>query len=89
MRAPAQQQWDADYVLASVAIAMTFAAAAMGVSSWGPAWRGRLMAVVLLVLAIVGFHFAAMAAVTLVPDPLIAVPAMPSPRPSSPSRSVR
>ena len=74
LRAPAQQHWDAGYVLASVAIAMTFAAAAMRVLSWGPALRGRLMAVVLLVLAIVGLHFTAMAAVTLVPDPLIAVP---------------
>ncbi|MDQ6703007.1 MAG: hypothetical protein M3Z96_07855, partial [Pseudomonadota bacterium] len=74
LRAPAQQHWDAGYVLASVAIAMTFAAAAMRVSSWGPVLPGRLMAVVLLVLAIVGLHFTAMAAVTLVPDPLIAVP---------------
>ena len=74
LRAPAQLHWDAGYVLASVAIAMTFAAAAMRVSSWGPVLQGRLMAVVLLVLAIVGLHFTAMAAVTLVPDPLIAVP---------------
>ncbi|HXN88506.1 MAG TPA: MHYT domain-containing protein, partial [Methylocella sp.] len=74
LRAPAQLHWDAGYVLASVAIAMTFAAAAMPVSSWGPVLRGRFMAVVLLILAIVGLHFTAMAAVTLVPDPLIAVP---------------
>jgi NO-binding membrane sensor protein with MHYT domain len=33
LRAPAQQHWDAGYVLASVAIAMTFAAAAMRVST--------------------------------------------------------
>jgi NO-binding membrane sensor protein with MHYT domain len=74
LRAPAQQHWDAGYVLASVAIAMTFAAAGMRVTSWGPVLRGRLMAVVLLVLAIVGLHFTAMAAVIPVPDPLIAVP---------------
>jgi diguanylate cyclase (GGDEF)-like protein/PAS domain S-box-containing protein len=74
LRAPAQLHWDAGYVLASLAIAMTFAAAAMRVSSWGPVLWGRFMAVVLLVLAIVGLHFTAMAAVTLVPDPLIAVP---------------
>ena len=74
LRAPAQQHWDADYVLASVAIGMTFAAAGIRVTSWGPVLRGRLMAVVLLVLAIVGLHFTAMSALTLVPDPLIAVP---------------
>ena len=47
LRAPAQLHWDASYVLASVAFAMTFAAAAMRVSLWGPVLRGRFMAVVL------------------------------------------
>ena len=63
LRAPAQLHWDASYVLVSIAIAMTFAAAAMRVLLRGPALGGRLMAVVLLVLAIVGLHFTAMAAV--------------------------
>ena len=73
LRAPAQQHWDTGYVLASVAIAMTFAAAAIRVSSCGPVLPGRLMAGA----ARPGdcrTHFTAMAAVTLVPDPLIAVP---------------
>ncbi len=74
LRAPAHQHWDSGYVLVPIAIAMTVAAAAMRLSSWGPVLQGRLMAVVLLVLAIVGLHFTAMAAVTLVPDPLVAVP---------------
>ena len=74
LRAPAQMHWDAGYVLASIAIAMTVAAAAMRVSSWGPAMQGRLMAAELLVVAIAGLHLTSMAAVTLVPDPFIAVP---------------
>jgi diguanylate cyclase (GGDEF)-like protein/PAS domain S-box-containing protein len=74
LRAPAQQHWDAGYVLASMAVAMTFAAAAMHVLVRRPALGGRLMAAVLLVLGIVGLHFTAMAAVTFVPDPLIVVP---------------
>jgi diguanylate cyclase (GGDEF)-like protein/PAS domain S-box-containing protein len=74
LRAPAQLHWDAGYVLVSIAIAMTFAAAAMRVLLRGPALGGRLMAVALLILAIVGLHFTAMAAVTFVPDLLIAVP---------------
>ncbi len=74
LRAPAQLHWDTGYVLASVAIAMTFAAAAMRVSLSRPALWGRLLAVGLLVLAIVGLHFTAMTAVTIVPDPLITVP---------------
>jgi NO-binding membrane sensor protein with MHYT domain len=72
LRAPAQLHWDAGYVLVSIAIAMTFAAAARLVTGTG--LGGRLIAVVLLILAIVGLHFTAMAAVTFVPDPLIAVP---------------
>jgi NO-binding membrane sensor protein with MHYT domain len=56
LRAPAQLHWDASYVLVSIAIAMTFAAAAMHVSSWGPALWARLTAVGLLVLAIVGLQ---------------------------------
>jgi NO-binding membrane sensor protein with MHYT domain len=74
LRAPAQLHWNAGYVLMSIAIAMTFAAAAMYVLFRRPALGRRVMAVVLLVLGIVGLHFAAMAAVTLVPDPLIVVP---------------
>ena len=74
LRAPAQQHRDAGYVLVPVAIVMTAAAAAIRVSSRGPALPGRLLAVLLLVLAIVGLHFMPMAALTLVPDPLIAVP---------------
>jgi NO-binding membrane sensor protein with MHYT domain len=74
LRAPAQLHWDTGYVLASGAIAMTAAAAALRVLSWRPALWGRRLAALLLVLAIVGLHFTAMTAVTLVPDPLIAVP---------------
>jgi diguanylate cyclase (GGDEF)-like protein/PAS domain S-box-containing protein len=74
LRAPAQLHWDAGYVLTSGAIAMTFAAAAMFVSSWKRLLPGRPIAALLLLLAIVGLHFTTMAAVTLVPDPLIAVP---------------
>jgi diguanylate cyclase len=62
LRAAAHKHLDADYVLASVAIGMTFAAAGIRVTSWGPILRGRLMAVVLLVLANCGLHFTALAA---------------------------
>ncbi|MGQ0444691.1 MAG: MHYT domain-containing protein [Beijerinckiaceae bacterium] len=74
LRAAAHQHLDLFYVLASVAIGMTAAAAAMRVLSRKPALRGRLAAVALLVLAIAGLHFTGMAALALVPDPLIAVP---------------
>jgi diguanylate cyclase (GGDEF)-like protein/PAS domain S-box-containing protein len=74
LRAPAQEHWDFGYVLASIAVSMTGAAAGMRVLSRGTALSSRLMAALLLVLAICGLHFTGMAAVTLVPDPLIAVP---------------
>jgi NO-binding membrane sensor protein with MHYT domain len=44
LRAPAQLHWNTGYVLASIAIAMTFAAAAMRVLLRGPDLGGRLMA---------------------------------------------
>ena len=68
LRAPAQLHWDGGYIPVSVAIVMTGTATAMRIVAREPALWGRLMAVVLLVLAIVGHHFAAMAALTLVPD---------------------
>jgi NO-binding membrane sensor protein with MHYT domain len=84
LRAPAHQHFDAGYVLASVAIAMTFAAGAMRVLLWGPALGGRHMAVMLLVLGIAGHHFAAMAALIFVPDALLSrCPATPLPPLSS------
>jgi PAS domain S-box-containing protein len=74
LRAPAQVHWDAGYIPVSIVVAMTGAATAMRILAREPALWGRLMAVVLLVLAICGLYFTAMAAVTFVPDPLIAVP---------------
>jgi diguanylate cyclase (GGDEF)-like protein/PAS domain S-box-containing protein len=73
LQAPTQQHWDAGYVLASVAIVITAAAVTMRVSSRGPALPGRLMAVLLLVLAIVGLHFTPVVA-TNPADPLIVAP---------------
>ncbi|MGH6838834.1 MAG: bifunctional diguanylate cyclase/phosphodiesterase [Methylocella sp.] len=70
----APQYGDAGYILASVATITTAAAIAIRVSTRGPASLGRLMAVLLLVLAIVGLHFTPMAALAPVLDPLITVP---------------
>lgn len=74
LRAAAHQHLDLFYVLASVAVGMIAATAAMRVLSREPAARGRFAAVVLLVLAIVGLHFTGVTALALVPDPLMAVP---------------
>ncbi|HLG88160.1 MAG TPA: MHYT domain-containing protein [Alphaproteobacteria bacterium] len=70
----AVRHWDAAYVLSSIVISCTFGAAgfaALGSFKWGDS----AIALGLLVLAIVGLHFTAMAAVSLTPDPTIAPPA--------------
>ena len=88
MRAPAQEHWDFSYVLASIAISMIGAAAGMRVLLWRPALPGRLIAGLLLVLAICGLHFTGMAAVTLCQIRLSRCLALRSPQTCSPSRSL-
>jgi signal transduction histidine kinase/CheY-like chemotaxis protein len=73
-RVPADFQWDFRFVLVSVASSGLLAMAALYVQSLGAAWRHRLAASLLLVLAICGLHFIGMTAVTLVPDPSIPIP---------------
>jgi NO-binding membrane sensor protein with MHYT domain/nitrogen-specific signal transduction histidine kinase len=73
LRVPADLHWNFAYVGVSIAIGICFAAAAMHMLSRGTAMRYRAAATGLLVLAIVGLHFTAMAAVTLELDPAIAM----------------
>jgi len=72
LRVPAALSWDTSFVIVSIVIGVVFGAAAMKVecASQGAPGR-RLNATLLMVLAIVGLHFTAMAAVTLVPDPRV------------------
>jgi signal transduction histidine kinase/DNA-binding response OmpR family regulator len=71
MQAPAEMQWDLNYVLASLAIGASLAALAFLAMRHGSSWSRRLAGTGLLVLAIVGLHFTAMAAVVLEPNPLV------------------
>ncbi|MCW5770499.1 MAG: hypothetical protein KIT16_02600 [Rhodospirillaceae bacterium] len=67
---PAQASWSAAYVVASLAIGAALGAAALGIAAGGHSrWRAGLGAALLL-LAICGLHFTAMAAATLQYDPL-------------------
>jgi len=72
IRVPATLHWDGGLVFASLVIAVGLAAAAMRVLG-GLKTRHRLAAALLLVLAICGLHFTAMAAVRLEYDPTVAV----------------
>ncbi|HXQ53399.1 MAG TPA: MHYT domain-containing protein [Stellaceae bacterium] len=74
MRAPAVFHWNLACVVVSIAVGVALAAAAFEVLSRRSELRRRAAASVILVLAIVGLHFTAMAALTLEFDPSIAVP---------------
>lgn len=73
MEIQATLHWDATLVGAAIVIGCAFSAA--GFAVLGPVkWRDGAAAVLLIVTAICGLHFTAMAAVTLTPDPSIPPP---------------
>ena len=64
--------WDQGYVIASILIGGSFAAAALALA--GRSLKSVLLASGLFTVAVCGLHFTAMSAVTLLPDPNIPVP---------------
>jgi signal transduction histidine kinase len=74
MRVPAVVIYDPLFVLASLVIGVGLAAPAVRAALSADGLLRRLNAATLLVTAICGLHFTAMAAVVLRPDPLIPVP---------------
>jgi signal transduction histidine kinase len=73
LSAPAAVHWEMGFVLSSLAVGVVLAAAALKINARVTSVRQRAIGATLLVLAIVGLHFTAMAAVTLVPDPLLEI----------------
>jgi diguanylate cyclase len=69
MRVQADVHWDAAYVLASLAIGVAMGALALWRVTAMHNLHGRLQGAMLLILAICGLHFTAMAAATLEPQP--------------------
>lgn len=74
LQVPAQAQWHPFYLAGSIIIGALGVASAIWLLCRRPAWHNRFYATGLLVAAICGLHFAAMAALILVPDPAIPVP---------------
>ena len=74
MRVPATVSYDAVFVVASLALGTGFAAPALRLALGADGLLRRFAAAQLLAVAICGLHFTAMAAVTLIPSPLIPVP---------------
>jgi signal transduction histidine kinase len=73
LRLPAHEHWNAALVVASFLTAAGFGAAALDLSS-RPRWRSQFAAAVLLTISTLSAHFMGMAALSLTPDPSIAVP---------------
>ncbi|HSK40041.1 MAG TPA: MHYT domain-containing protein [Arenibaculum sp.] len=73
LRLPAELHHDTVLTLASLAVGIGLAAAALHVAGRGGGLRHRLAGASLFALAISSLHFIAMAAVTIVPDPRIPI----------------
>ena len=71
LRVPADLHWNALYVVTSLAIGVALAIASFRLLELGVSLRYRAAATLLLILAIVGLHFTAMAAVVLELNPTI------------------
>jgi PAS domain S-box-containing protein len=69
LQLPGHIDWDPPLVAASIALGMLLGVAALMVAARSADKRSRLLAAVLLTLAIVSHHFTAMGAVELVADP--------------------
>ncbi|MBU1375058.1 MAG: response regulator [Alphaproteobacteria bacterium] len=74
MRAPADFEWNAAYVVAAVLVGMAGGAAAFYAHHRLKGRAGWIWGATLLLLGIVGLHFTAMTGVRLVPDPALALP---------------
>jgi len=75
VRVPARIEIASLLAAAALAIGVLFAVLALRALSRGTAVVPRITAAALLSLAVCGLHFTAMAALELLPDPLVAIPA--------------
>ena len=73
LQAPATRSWDPVYAHASLIIGAVAGAIALRVFMRSTGWRAVLGGSGLMCLAIAGLHFTAMSALTLTPDPTVAV----------------
>ena len=69
---PARIVWAPDLIVLSIVLGVGFSMAAVQVTLRVPGIAGTLSAALLLVLAILGAHFAGMGAAEIVPDPTVA-----------------
>jgi len=74
VRIAARARWDGDYVAASIILGIAVTMAAFAIAHRRNDTRGYVIGAGLFLVAIVGLHFTAMAAVLYIPNPLIVVP---------------
>jgi PAS domain S-box-containing protein len=74
LRVPADLRWNLPLVGLSLTLGVALSSAAVWAAMLGSGWRHRLAATLFFVAAILALHFFGMAAVTLIPDPLIRMP---------------
>lgn len=74
MRVPAHEHWDSTFVAVSLLLSTGLGAASLAYVRRQQNWRGQLTAALLLTLGTLGAHVASIAALSLTPDPTLAVP---------------
>ncbi|HEY2444876.1 MAG TPA: ATP-binding protein [Rhizomicrobium sp.] len=74
LRLPAHEHWDSAYVIMSFVVGIGFGSASLTLSRRRSDWAGQLTAALLMTFGALGAHFLGMAALSLTPDPSIAVP---------------
>jgi signal transduction histidine kinase len=74
MRLPAREHWDSTFVVVSLLLSTGLGAASLAFAQRQQNWRGQLTAALLLTLGTLGAHFMSIAALSLTPDPTLAVP---------------
>jgi NO-binding membrane sensor protein with MHYT domain len=73
LRPQADVQWDILYFQVAILTGASFGAAALSRATLTPDGRGRILGALLMTTGICGTHFAAMAGMTIIPNPSIAI----------------
>lgn len=79
LRTQGSVHWDADLVILSVGFGVVLASLAFGMMRNAPSLRLMLLGGASLTAAVIALHFTAMGAITITPDPAVAVPPKPMP----------
>jgi signal transduction histidine kinase len=74
LRLPAHEHWNSSYIGMSFVVALAFGAVSLTLSRRRSGLSGQIAAALIMTLGALGTHFLGMAALSLTPDPSLAVP---------------